>query len=246
MKLRLVTWNLERSHDDRRWRIPEQRHELEAEAADAYLLTEVDERFELLGHRGKLFSDPGAGRYAATEHASGIWTRLELRKRIESEDSRHVACGIFEKEGQRFILYATIMPAMGIEHVPGDHGWMAHRRSLQAQMRDWAQLRKDYPNYPLVVAGDFNLSLGSSGFYGEQVARESIRRTCVELNLVLATDLDLPRIRENGKDNIDHVLASSDLKLVSGPRLWMPHRSRREKSTFLSDHCGITVDLALT
>ena len=58
MKLRVTTWNLDRSHKRGKWRIEEQQRALEAQAADVYLLTEVDERFKVANYPAFIFRTP--------------------------------------------------------------------------------------------------------------------------------------------------------------------------------------------
>lgn len=242
MKLRVTTWNLDRSHDRAKWRIDEQQRAIEAQAADVYLLTEVDERFNVSELSGVHFSDPGAGSYAATEHAAGIWTRLTMQDAFKSRDSRHVACGIFDSTAVGpIVLYSTIIPWHAARHVPGDQNWVAHRRSLAAQIEDWTALRRLLPDHHLLIAGDFNMTLGSSIQYGDLESREKLREACSDLALKCLTDIDLPRVREGGRDNIDHIVISDGLTALAPPRPWMQQSS--DGQVFLSDHCGLTVDL---
>lgn len=265
MKLRIATWNLDRSHDRGKWRIEAQQRALEAQAADVYLLTEVDERFKISERPGVHFSDPGNGSYAATEHAAGIWTRLSSYRisaltatpqqsmplecgrvaqgAIKSRDSRHVACGTFDSTVGPIVLYSTIIPWHAARHVPGDRHWIAHRRSLAAQIEDWAELRRRLPDHHLLIAGDFNMTLGSSTQYGDRESREKLREACTGLGLKCLTDLDLPRVREGGKDNIDHIVVSDGFTALGPPRPWMQKTSDGRR--FLSDHCGLTVDLTI-
>ena len=87
------------------------------------------------------------------------------------------------------------------------------------------------------------MSLGSKPQYGDLESREKLREACAGIGLKCLTDMDLPRVREGGKDNIDHIVVSDGLIALAAPRPWMQQAS--DGRGFLSDHCGLTVDLTI-
>lgn len=104
-------------------------------------------------------------------HIRQRWRMPEQQRLLESHDAD------------------TIIPFHGARHTPGDRNWTAHRRSLSVQLDDWRDLRNAYPTHHMVIAGDFNMSMGNtkrlSPNYGFTVGIV-LRRIKLQLNLNLA------------------------------------------------------------
>lgn len=242
--MKIATWNIDRSHIRQRWRMPEQQRLLESHDADLYLLTEVSDRIWLHGKPAVHFSDPGEPPYLSWEHASGIWTSWPVLQTLKCRDSRHAACAVLDSPIGQLVAYATIIPFHGARHTPGDRNWTAHRRSLSVQLDDWRDLRNAYPTHHMVIAGDFNMSMGNSDSYVDPKSRAQMRNACEDLGLKCLTDLDLPSVRKEGKPNIDHVIASKTLAQSWDVSLWMGTAMRDGVDRDLSDHNGVTVKFA--
>lgn len=238
--MKICTLNIDRSCARDSWRKPGQVAELEAQAADAYVVTETYDHFTLNGLPAKVTSAQGAEPYPPYEHASGIWTDWDLMEVIASRDPQHVGCGRFHTPLGKTLVYGTIFP-----YFTGPQREIPHRRSAGLQIEDWRELRARFPDDHLVIAGDLNMTMGGSERYVVKEVREAVLQACQELGLTCLTNAPLPDVRPEGKVNIDHVIVSNSLKSEGDVLLWMPRGERNGLPRDLSDHNGVTVTLAL-
>ncbi len=72
----------------------------------------------------------------------------------------------------QLIVYGTVLPWKDDEF----SGWSKHHSVIEQQAAEWLALRKQYPNTPLCIAGDFNSDMGSGSRYGTKQGVTALRR----------------------------------------------------------------------
>jgi endonuclease/exonuclease/phosphatase family metal-dependent hydrolase len=120
--------------------------------------------------------------------------------------------------------------------------WQVHAAEIDRQGAEWARLRAQHPELPLVVAGDFNQNRDGARWYGTHAVRDSMTRQLRSAGLRCLTDVDVVAAGMLGSHHlVDHICVSPDLDLVGDLQCWEP----REASTSvrLSDHPTVLVTL---
>ena len=155
------------------------------------------------------------------------------------------------------VVASVEIPGLGVVHIYGSviayHGdrthldgrvaaknWEVHLSEVKRQTSEWAQLRRDHPKVPLIVAGDLNMTLSEPQIYGTEEGRELLKEGLAAARLrcltLEARDPDYPE-----RPLIDHVIASEELELVGEVEGF----SRVRDGVRMSDHPGVVVELQL-
>lgn len=105
--------------------------------------------------------------------------------------------------------------------------------------KEWAALRRQYPEADLCVAGDLNMNLGGKHYYGTAQGRRLLREAIVACGLFCATETERVPAGALAQPPIDHVLL---------PLAWAPHtevvaawEGKAGSEQRLSDHSGLAV-----
>jgi endonuclease/exonuclease/phosphatase family metal-dependent hydrolase len=151
-----------------------------------------------------------------------------------------------ELEGD-VLVYGTVLPWHADTGPSGDKqvNWAEHRRVVPIQGAEWRSLRRQHPGHTLVVAGDFNQSLGERHFYGGRELRRLLETECASADLAVLTGLahrNVPLVNPA----IDHIAVAPPAGFsVSADRVtgW---EGAWEGPGRLSDHSAVAVSVAFS
>ncbi|MCE3269692.1 MAG: endonuclease/Exonuclease/phosphatase family protein [Ramlibacter sp.] len=87
----------------------------------------------------------------------------------------------------------------------------------------------------MVLAGDFNMNLDGTRWYGLQDVKRQIRSDLEGARMKCCTLQDM-RSQGMPRANVDHIWVSDDVAQIGGPAVWFGK---------LSDHNGVSVELDL-
>lgn len=241
--IRLTVWNVDRSGVRGQWRNDLQRQRLESVKADVYIITETHENFSLHGKLAAHLSDSGKPPYQSADRAVGIWTSWPMIRSIPTRDGRLTACAEFDGPVRPIFIYGTIIPYRDDGRTEGMKSWESHRRAIDDQLADWHDLKASHPNHQIIIAGDFNMTMGGSNAYVDTVSRTKLLAGCADYGLRCVTDLDSRHVID--RSNIDHVVVSAGLECIEGPEFWWGDTEFQGELRRLSDHNGVTVTLSI-
>lgn len=238
--MRIGTWNVEyaagATKNARRL------SRLLAADADVWVLTEThDDLAPSSAHKAISTDQRPTGRKGG--RWTTIWSRYPVVERLKLDSEVRTVGALLATPLGKVLVYGTVLP-WGTDPGPDgtSRGWTEMDHVLPKQIEEWARLQQRFPGVPLIVAGDFNLSLGGKHYYGTQRARAVLREGLGALGLFCATEWDrLP----NGAlthSPIDHVAVpvewAGTTKVVSA---WEGTDADGVK---LSDHSGVVVEVA--
>jgi hypothetical protein len=241
--VRVGTWNVQYARgaekNDRR------RAQLLSRHAAVWVLTETHDDLDLSATHEAVHSEP---RYAAPGGRwTTIWTSLPVLQRLETTDpTRCVAVLLDGGAAGQLVVFGTVLPWNGDTGPAPDNpakGWSEFFRVTRVQAADWRQLRHQYPNATLVVAGDLNHDLGDQHYYGTKAGRELLTSELATAGLacLTATNAFAPGALEHPP--IDHVCAGPGLGRTLSARVegWDCTVDGKR----LSDHGGVLASLGL-
>ncbi|QCC76833.1 endonuclease/exonuclease/phosphatase family protein [Nocardioides daphniae] len=197
--LRVGTWNVEygRGVEKNRRRLDL----LTDRAAHLWVLTETHDHLDLSATHRPIHSEhrdeiPG-GRWVT------LWTALPVIERLPTADpGRSVAARLDGGTAGEVVAYGTVLPWNGDV---GPHpnrpakGWEEFARVVPGQGREWAALRRQFPDATVVVAGDLNQDLGGRHYYGTHACRRLLTEALdgAELTCLTTTDRFAPDALEH-------------------------------------------------
>lgn len=239
MPLRLATWNVEYAAGAAKNAARLAR--ILSENADIWVLTETHDELSLLPTHGSVATAQRptgrrGGRWTA------IWSRWPLVGVAVDDPVRTVAAIVATPAGS-VLVYGTVLP-WGADPGPDTanpaKGWSEMDRVLPVQLAEWRRLRDAHPGVPLVVAGDLNMNLGGSHYYGTKRCRDTLLTGVQALGLACATTTDRVPPGALRFPPIDHVLVPSwwSTRVVSA---W---EGTNAEGSRLSDHSGLVVEVA--
>jgi endonuclease/exonuclease/phosphatase family metal-dependent hydrolase len=256
--LTVATWNLQRVRPGANERVEVMRNQMESIGADVWVLTETSESVTPPGHT-YVVSSPWAGApYAADERGVMIWSRRPLRQvqalpflstarsepadhlsyALISQDMAPVACALAETPVGPVLIYGTIITWPGDVGPRGGIGnGEAQRQAIDAQAADWTSLRSGFRNTPLIVAGDFNVSLSGRAYPSHDI-RDHLVGALDQAGLGCSTArLEGP----GGVPTVDHIclagtLGSGRIEVGLFPPEPNPRSATRQP---VSDHSGV-------
>lgn len=235
----MATWNVEYAADVER---NARRLELiQAADADIVVLTETHDELHLDGYQvASTLERPGArtGAWWTT-----IWSRPAVRRLIRTEDPLRTVAG--ELEGD-LVVYGTVLP-WHCDFGPTEReqvNWSEFRRVVPIQGAEWLALRQQHPGHTLIVAGDFNHSLGERHYYGGRELRRLLEQECAAADLDVLTGLTHQQV-PLAHPAIDHVAIAP----AWGQRVHLHHLTGWEGDWEgpgrLSDHSAVVVEVQL-
>lgn len=234
----VATWNLERPSRRPIGRTQRIHAALSAVPADIWILTET--RASLIPNRAyyPTHSKPHQGRRPDDERWVSIWSRWPVRALDEDFWS---ATALIESPLGNLIVHGVVLPYMH-EPAPGaPQVWSRFIEELGTQRNRWVRTRMQYPDIPLVVAGDLNQTLGGSLRYGSPATRDALVEALVDADLKCLTAGDEPTGQLRGIHLVDHICATSHLNAGSSFKLWGP---RTADGCSMSDHTGVAIELS--
>lgn len=236
MQLSLGTWNLDRSgaRNTSRWQT--QLQEITRKQCDLWVLTEA--------HRGQLvspgmhsaFSAPGSGIYHASECAVALWSRWPLQI-LEVADPRLSVCAMVRIPGcdREVIVYGTVIPYANDGVAAGEaKRWQRHEQAVDALMTDCARLRQEDPSRLVIIAGDFNMNMDGTHWYGLNATKRRLLSVSESLGFICHTSQDIRKERNMPRASVDHIWTTSNAQPAVRPDYWMSDSS---------DHNGVSVKL---
>lgn len=146
----------------------------------------------------------------------------------------------------RLVVYGTVLPWA---NEPGDDPdrkakmWQVHEDEIARQGAQWRLLRDQYPDFPLIVAGDFNQDRDGSHWYGTGRVRSLLTAVLDQAGLRCVTSLDaVDAGLLTGHHLIDHICVSEGLLERFEPvvHCWEPTNSAGVR---MSDHPIVAIDL---
>ena len=244
---RIATWNVARPKARSYKRRPAIESAIRDVNADVWILTETHSSLSP-GKNYLPVSSSGFDRpQDQGESWVTIWSRLDIIGTPATRDSKRTACAVVQtNDGRPLIIYGTVLPWLGSQwkDVPAANG-AAFSAALDEQRSDWSNLRRDFPDADLCVAGDLNQDLQTKHHYGSAANRSALLNALSSQGLtsVTAGDRDpVARMTNQSWASIDHIcLGERSLGGVSGVDAW-PNGAAPDKS--LSDHFGVWVDVS--
>lgn len=239
--IRVGTWNLDGYRQLQR--APRQIALLASLNADVLVLTEVNDTAHVPGMIAILSAD-GSPPYEPRNRAVGVYTRHAQRQVLEVTDPRLSTCVAIDLPvgAGRLIIYGTVIPW----HQDGVSAkvakvWERHRQAVRDVVADCARLASTYPSAHLVLAGDLNMNLDGTRWYGDEAAREDFVKGMIAAGLHCRTDEDIRVTRGADRAIVDHIWSTSGLAPVGAMRIWCAHKEDER----LSDHNGVLCELSV-
>jgi endonuclease/exonuclease/phosphatase family metal-dependent hydrolase len=173
-----------------------------------------------------------------------IWSRWPLHATgIDPDPSGSVSALVERPEGP-LLIYGTVLPWANER---GEDGrarmWEVHHREIERQGEEWRELRRRYPDVPLIVAGDFNQDRDGSGWYGTSKGRRLLTDALGRASLDCVTAVDVVSeglLRDTHL--VDHIAVCRDWRRQHDVDLACWERTD-DDGTRLSDHPTVAVDL---
>lgn len=240
---RIATWNVD-GYRASRDVAARQVVYLDSLAADALVLTEVRDSLQFTSML-RWFSAEGKPPYKPSDRAVGIFSRWPGQM-LEVADSRLSVCVALEVPSPvgRTLVYGTIIPyAQDGVRSKQAQAWVRHREGVRNVASDCLRLRKAHPDAHLVLAGDFNMNLDGTKWYGDAEAREALLAGLDAAGLVCHSLADLRADLSADRANIDHICSDQGLGPISPMHVWC---ARKDEPGRLSDHNGVALALAPT
>ncbi len=242
----VATWNLERP-GVRSWkRVPAIRDKIATISADCWVLTETRRSIEPGdGFYGVHSPDHPSRREDSDECWVSVWSRWPTRK-LQVRESFWSATALVDAPFGQIIVHGVVLPYRNEPNPNGDslRVWAEFTKELLLQSEDWTALRREYPEVPLVVAGDFNQNLDGERWYGNADTYRDLGFALKRAGLRCLTTEEMVALGKlKTKHLVDHICVSADLSGNRAVECWEPVNSDRVR---MSDHAGVAARLAPT
>ena len=242
---KIATWNLDRptknrigKHIDRTQRIADQRAQL-------WVLTETNRNLLIDGFRSIATERPRFPGYGKEEAYAAIHHDASLQAEAwPTFDPCFAVCARFASSPLGpLIVYGSIITYHMDGVMSGEaKAWQRHQEATQQHGDDWRQLRRDYPDHTLVVAGDYNQALDGAGRYRNARSTALLRTAFQDAGLICLTDANFRARQGLSRHSVDHIAISA-----AALQTWQAEATAWESSipntSQLSDHNGVTVKL---
>ncbi len=252
--MRIATWNVERPgscSSERSQRITDKIGEINA---DIWILTETNDSIIpgtefSIASTPTIVADPIYHRQG--EHKTSIWSRWPIVEVFRTATPHRAICAILNTPDGKLMVYGTVFPYHGAKWPYGTtRNWDAHYAAIATQAADWIRLRREHPDAGFCIGGDFNQYRPERRNYGTRWGRLLLDLALAENSLTGITQIDFPAAWNlSGKDSdlleksIDHICMDSNwAESVKKVAIW-PGKS--DDNGYLSDHCGVFVDLKI-
>ena len=245
-KLRVATWNVDRSGIRGKHRIQPQLKILESLEADILTLTETHVAIKPEGYEFTVAAEPDPSYHQVGESCATIWSRYPATF-VPTEPSNRfytVCASIQGPEGiGNILVYGTIIPYGGDGVLEGlTKPWERHRSAVKSQTAEWNTLRQKYPDHLIIVAGDFNENLDGKRWYGVPDAKEAIVTGLEAARMHCPTAMkDIPVMTGTlplSRCTVNHICISKANAEIVNVQAW----EGVVDGNTLSDHNGVLVD----
>jgi len=219
--MKIATWNLERPvyTSARLSKIHEILISLDA---DILILTETNKNIGLGSNYHQYHSSDIADlMYSNGEVRTSIYSKYPSLGRISTFNEQTAICEIIDAPIGNIAVYATIIGIYGNRH-PN------FKTDLELQIQDFKKIGSQYP---MIIAGDFNISFGDNYYYTKD-GRDKLNAVFEELGMLNLT--------KGVAQNIDHIVISEGL--FGGGKVDIETWNLEKK---LSDHIGVVVEIGL-
>ncbi len=203
--MRIGTWNVEYAYENRLEAI---RQVVANNPADIWILTETHDELAPTNCTHSVHSDPRPRNWSGIRDGSrwvSIWSSYPIVKQItlpSSDRERTVIAMLDLGESKSMLVYGTVLPWKGDR---GIQDWSEHHRVIDEQIGEWLQLRQDYPDVPLCIAGDYNTDMGTGSYYGTKHGIAALREGLEKCDLFCATAPERFPIGLLPNPPIDHI-----------------------------------------
>ena len=242
MTIRIGTWNVQYAKGVERNALRLAR--LRAETADIWVLTETHDDLDL-SETHTAISTPQRPTGRRGGRWTTIWSRWPVMQRLDVDDPVRTVAAVVDSPDGPIAVYGTVLPW---HSDPGPSGgptknWSEQDRVLPIQIADWRSIRAAFPELPLVIVGDLNMSLGGKHYYGTARGRAALREGLTGLGLACATEF--ARLPSDALQHspIDHVVVPQEW--LPGTRVVGAWEGTDETGRKLSDHSGLMVEVSL-
>lgn len=243
--IRIATWNVERPKPMGSKVPPAQLRRMAKVDADVWVLTETRlGHAPSAAHRHAVFSPPHPQRRPAHERWTAIWSRWPLQEISRPASHRRgTVAAIVEHPTGPILVYGTVIAwANERRHDDGSPArmWQVHLAEIGRQGQEWEQLRRDHPDVPLLVAGDFNQDRDGSGWYGTTLTRDRLGEALDAAGLRCITAMDPLALGLTSGHLIDHICTTPDLAASARVSCWDRYDATGQR---LSDHPTVAADM---
>lgn len=242
--MRIVNWNVERPSIGSPKNANRAKYLLGLEP-DVVMLTETSTGLELGSNFTGFFTRSSPRKPREGEAVAAVWfrnDRFEILGEIETADPREAVCVEVEDRGVRLLVYGSIIPYHGYKGADRlSTQWVEHKKAIEWHRTDWLRLREQFPNHELIAGGDYNQNRDGVGKYGTIEVRNLLSAAMADAGLACVTEADFVATHGLSRRNIDHVCLSKNLAVrLIEVQPW----EGTVDEVRLSDHNGITIDLA--
>ena len=240
MSLTVATWNVE--YADGAERNARRAQLIQDADADVFVLTETHDELRLSDYMAESTSQREGGARPGARWTT-IWSRLEVRRRLDTADSERTVA--VELEGD-VIVYGTVLPWHTDTGPSGEKqaNWAEFRRVVPIQGAEWRALRQRHPGHTLIVAGDFNQSLGDRHFYGGRELRELLEGQCASADLAVLSGLAHLQV-PLAQPAIDHIAVAPPAGSSARAQTVTGWEGAWDGPGRLSDHSAVAVTVEL-
>lgn len=252
MNIRIATWNVDRAKKSALVI-----DKISSVSPHLLVITEASHNIDLSPQYGCIQSKEFE-RYKGSPWIT-IWTRWKILEQVTTFNAYRTACCLVESPIGPVLVYGTIIPYQmagvnGNRYLEkGKRAWQMHMEDILLQSRDWSIITRNYPDVPLIVAGDFNQTRDGKGRgYGTSEGRKVLTRELLKNNLQCVTEVDFAAtghltqhpITGKIRRNIDHICIARDLcsRYDMEVGAWDNFTS---DGKLMSDHNGVYVDMSL-
>jgi len=167
---RIATWNLDRPKPSSSIKNSARLQQIRRVEADLWVLTETHSCIAIDGF-ASLAAPPETGYHRLGESYATIWSRWPILSSVPTFNPNFAVCAEVRSPLGPILVYGSIITyAMDGVHNGGVRRWERHRESIRQHRKDWLELRRQFPEHLLCIAGDFNQSLDGSGWYEDKEA----------------------------------------------------------------------------
>lgn len=237
----IATWNLERSGAQHRRRISGQLQCIDLHDSDVWVLTETHDDIAPNGCGHSAHSQHDSNWQKPGERLVSIWSRHALQQ-VQTADPVFTVAARVNLPGldRPVLVYGTVI-TYAHDGVPPLRAWERHRAAVATQSAEWLHLSQAQDRQYMCVAGDFNMNLDGTRWYGVRDARETLLKGLEAAGLRCLTTQDLRATQPDIKRaSVDHICYSAAPGLGATLTAW----SGGEGPGRMSDHNGLRVEIA--
>jgi len=238
--MRIGTWNVEYADVSR---LDALHQVLANNHADIWVLTEAHDDVVPANCTYVDHSEPRPKNWWRIRPGSrwvSIWSTYPIIKQLmlrSGDNERTVSALIDLGEEKRLLVYGTVLPWKDDRKISG---WSEHERVISLQGAEWMELRRQYPDTPLCIAGDLNTDMAAGRRYGSIAGITALRTAFSNVEVFCATEPNLFPAGLLPVLPIDHIALPVEWSNVTSVvAAWPADKAK------LSDHSGMVVEVNL-